>query len=422
MNTQSKSLALYGLILLALLIIVGLGWLSYRYASQLKGGRSFLAYWTSTRALIVDGESPYSAAAAQKIQQAIRNNSSETPYFTRVTFPLYAILFFLPFAFFADGILAQALWMVFLEICLGLLALACIRLSKWRMNAWNLPIYILFIITWFHSLIVLHEGSVVVLVAVWIAWMFAAIRNGQDELAGILLALTTIRPLLVLLPVIFVLLWAGAQSRWKLVVWFLGALVLLIFVGMFFMPDWLLQNIQAVFASLQPLYPMSPGAAFAFWWPGLGGRLGWILAAISAFVLLVEWWMAARVKEFRWFLWTACLTLVLGQWVGIRTEPLNYLVLLIPLTLVFSVWDERWRRGHLARTIIATVASMAILELVLWAIFLNGAKQGLDFHSMPVLLFPLPFFLIVTMYWVRWWAIRPPRLYVESLREQEVVE
>jgi hypothetical protein len=38
---------------------------------------------------------------------------------------------------------------------------------------------------------------------------------------------------------------------------------------------------------------------------------------------------------------------------------------------------------------------------------------------MAALLFPLPLFLIITMYWVRWWAIRPQRLYVEALREGE---
>jgi hypothetical protein len=378
-----------------------------------------------TRALLIEGESPYSEAVAEDIRMAIQEHGTENPNFTRVTFPLYSIIFYLPFALIADSMLAQALWMIALEIGLFLLALACLRLTRWRMNAWNLPLYAVFVITWFHSLIVLHEGSVVVLVALLLAWCFLAIRNGQDELGGILLALSTIRPVLVLLPLAFILLWASAHRRWKLVIWFAGSLVVLVFLGMFFLQGWLLQSIQAAFASLDPLYPMTPGAAFSLWWPGIGSRLGWILSALLGVILLVEWWIAIRVKEFRWFLWTASLTLVLGQWIGIRTEPANYLLLLIPLTLVFAVWDERWKRGeHRGRAIASTVISMALLEGLPWAIFLGSANLGQAFQEtvlqeMPLLLFPLPLFLLITLFWVRWWAVRPQSLYVEALREEE---
>ncbi len=49
------------------------------------------------------------------------------------------------------------------------------------------------------------------------------------------------------------------------------------------------------------------------------------------------------------------------------------------------------------------------------------SSKGLLSPPDPLMFLPLPAFLIVTLYWVRWWAIRPPRLYVEALQEQETL-
>ncbi|MFB3896919.1 MAG: hypothetical protein ACE14V_11525, partial [bacterium] len=173
MDSPPRSLRLYGLILLILFILAGLGWVNYRLAAQNEGGRSFLIYWVSARALIVDGDDPYSEEVAADIQAAIREHSVKPPPFHRFTAPLYALLLFLPFALVEDFALAQALWMLFLELSLGLLILACWRLVKWRANAWNAPIYLLFALTWIHSLFALWEGSDVILVALLLAAFLA---------------------------------------------------------------------------------------------------------------------------------------------------------------------------------------------------------------------------------------------------------
>ena len=55
-------------------------------------------------------------------------------------------------------------------------------------------------------------------------------------------------------------------------------------------------------------------------WPGLGKQLGWLISGVSALILLVEWWLALK-KDFRWFLWTVSLTIVISQWIGIPTIP-----------------------------------------------------------------------------------------------------
>jgi hypothetical protein len=97
--------------------------------------------------------------------------------------------------------------------------------------------------------------------------------------------------------------------------------------------------------------------------------------------------------------------------VGIDISLGNQISLLPALILVLATWDERW--GKLGRFL--NGLSIPVLSLGMWAAALNEARQQVPPYLDPVLVFFLPFFLLAGLYWVRWWAIRPPRLYVEML-------
>jgi hypothetical protein len=132
-------------------------------------------------------------------------------------------------------------------------------------------------------------------------------------------------------------------------------------------------------------------------------------------MLMVEW-IAARNADFKGFLWTASLTLVLSQWSGIQTDPGNFIVLFPAVTLVFALLDDRWRRnGWLVSLIL-----MIVLLVGLWWIFIstlqtvNGQPQ-----QSPVMFFPLPALLIVLLLWTRWWAFHPANLWFNMLYDRE---
>jgi hypothetical protein len=224
----------------------------------------------------------------------------------------------------------------------------------------------------------------------------------------------TIKPQVALLIVAFVLFWAFFQRRWRLIIWFFGSLILLIAIGMLFIPDWILQNLREVmrYTSYNP--PGTPGQAFAFWLPAMGERLGTILTAILGVILLVEWWLA-RKADFRHFLWTACLTLVVSQWIGIQTDPGNYLVCFPALVLIFATWERRWRfKGSLL-----AFFSMLILGVGLWMLFLATLEPGYQPQQSAVMIFPLPAFLLLGLYWVRWWVLRPPTVLFDMLNDKD---
>jgi hypothetical protein len=114
-------------------------------------------------------------------------------------------------------------------------------------------------------------------------------------------------------------------------------------------------------------------------------------------VALVLEWRAAWGKGFGWFLWTASLTLVINQWIGIKTDPGNFVILVPALVLVFGAWVERW--GKVGEW--ATGLSLLFLGIGLWALFLATLKYGDQPQQSPLLFFPLPLFVLGALYSIR---------------------
>lgn len=402
-------------ILLIILVLVLITWGNYNFVQQNPGGNDFLVHWVGTRSLFVDGLSPYSDAVAERIQTiAYGRPALPGEHELRVAYPLYSVVIFLPFALISDYELSRALWMTLLEVGLIGLALLSLRLTRWKMSIWLLPFFLIFSIFWYHSLRPLINGNAVILVALALVAALAALRANRDELAGILLGFSTIKPHLVLVPIIFFLIWTIADRRWGTLTWLVITVVLVSASAALFVPDWPLQNLREILAYSSYNPPGTPGAVFEAWLPATGRQLGWVLSGILGLILIVEWVLARR-KDFRWFLWTASLTLVISQWIGIQTDPGNFILLFFPLVLVFSKWSERWGR---AGNIVISIA-MLLLFILPWAIFLQTITYGDQPLQHPIMFFPLPLFLLLTLYWVRWWAIKPRRLMVDELREYE---
>ena len=390
--------------------------MNYRFTEQNPGGNDFLVHWVGTRNLLIDGDSPYSDETAVRIQtMAYGRPARPGEHELRVAYPLYSGILFTPFALIGDYTLARALWMTLLETALIGMAFFCLRMMNWKIHSWMLVVYLIFALLWYHAVRPLINGNAVILVALFIAGALEAIRHGRDEIAGVLLAFSTIKPQVVVLIIPFILFWAITSKRWKILIWLLIALVVLTVSAMIFVVDWPLQNLVEVLRYPGYNPPGTPGAAFTTWWPILGSRLGWGLTIVLGIVLCIEWYLA-RGKDYRWFLWTACLTLAISQWIGIQTDPGNFIVLFTPLVLILATWEERWgiKRG---RPVV--VASILILFFGIWALFLATIEYGDQAQQDPIMFFPLPFFILLGLYWVRWWAIKPAKTLIEALRASE---
>lgn len=397
------------------IVLALLTWGNYRFVVQNPGGNDFLVHWSGTRTFLTEGISPYSDEAALRIQQAAYGRAAlPGEHELRVAYPLYSIVFFFPFSLISDFSMARALWMTVMEMAIFGLSIISLKLADWRPRFGVLVLFILFSFFWYHGLRPLINGNAVILVAVMVAGGLLALKSGADELAGVLFAFSTIKPQVVILFIFFVLIWGIQRKRWRMVGWLCATIFLLSASVALLLPDWILQNIREVLR--YPLYnpPGTLQAALGVWLPAMGKRIGLVISGILAVILLIEWWFVRR-WEFRGFLWTACITLVISQWIGIQTDPGNFIVLLPALTLVFSLWEERWKHGGA----IFTAVCMALLFVGIWGIFLGTITYGAQPQQGPEMFLPLPAFLILSLFWLRWWAVNPQRPWFDSIYIRE---
>lgn len=411
MNDKPNLLSRYWYIGLFLLIVLiaGITWGNYLYAEQHPGGNDFLIHWVGTRALLVDGISPYSDEVANRIQTSAPDMLGK--YEQRVAFPLYSIFLYLPYALVSDYTLARALWMTTLEVALIWLAFLNLRLTRWKLDVWMMPIYLFFAVFWYYSLQNLITGNAIILVTLLMSGAFIALRSGRDELVGILLAFGTIKPQTLIPILLYILIWTLAQRRWRPLIWLLILVGLLSASAALFLPDWLWQYLRAMLRYANSIPLATPGAVFALWLPATGRTLGWVFSGLLILLLIVEWSIALG-KEFRWFLWTGSLTLVISQWIGLQTDPDKYILLFLPLVLTWAVWEEH--AGRKGRPVIWLIMVLSFVGL--WGLFLQTGASLEQPLQEPIMFFVLPFYLMIALYWIRWWAIRPARLLIEDLR------
>jgi F0F1-type ATP synthase membrane subunit a len=160
----------------------------------------------------------------------------------------------------------------------------------------------------------------------------------------------------------------------------------------------------------------SPGDIFRLNWPGLGLSMSWVWTIFFVLLILFEWVITLK-NNYRGFLWTSALTLVISQWIGIPTNPDNFIVLLFPLILILAKIEEHW--GKKVRWLL--LALLVFVFIMNWLPLWSKINQELLGYSNNFIFFPLPLFLLLGLYWVRWWAIQPKPILLANLSSEEEV-
>lgn len=413
MGVKRPDLALLGLILIGLVLFVGLTWSNYQFTSKNPGGNDYIPRWLGTRLFITEGLSPYSQRATDAIQELIygrlaRGDEDHSLF----VYPHYATFVFAPLSLIEDYPLSRAVWMSVLEASILAISFISLSLTRWRPSLVVFGVFILFSLSWYHAVRPVINGNAAVLVALFISMAFAAIRAGEDLYAGVLFALASIKPQMVVLLIPLVIYWAYSNRRWRLVGGIIGAMGILVSGSLLIEGDWIIQNLRQIIQYPGYTQPGTTGTIFSLWWPETGKQISWLLSA-GLIVLIIREWFLVYGKNFSWFLWTASFTLVATNLIGIPTTTANYIALVPALTLVLSVWESRWGRGGG----LFVIGVIIVLLVGLWVLFINTIQPGIGGQPIqaPILFFPLPIFLLISLYWVRWWVLKPGHLKIEEI-------
>ena len=404
MNRKQQRTIKEVLQILLLLIIVGLFIFgNLQYTAKNPGGNDFLVHWVGTQSFVKEGISPYSDNVALRIQKLVYGRPAQAgEHELRVSYPLYSIFLFLPFSLIEDFTIARAIWMTVLEFLVIISTIMMIKMVNWKPNFLISFLLIVFSLFWYHGLRSIINGNAVVFILFLVILSIYAIIHKQDELAGICLALITIKPQVVFAFILFLFIWSLTNRRYKVIFWFLGSLTALIVLSLFILPSWPMEFIREVFRYPGYNPPGTPATAFAEILPGIGRQLGIILSVLSALILLVEWLIGRFSREIK-FIWVASLTLVLGQWLNIQTDPGNFLIMFPAIILIFSIIEDRWKIS--GQWII--LVYLAIIFFVPWIIFIRTIDFGYQPLQNPIMFFPVPLILAFGLYWVRWWVKNP---------------
>jgi hypothetical protein len=401
---MSRTLTVVTAIVLTCLVLAaagGLVWANIIFVRAQPAEKDFLVPWLGARTFIQYGDSPYSEPATQRAQILYYGRlagKSQDPLALWLPFPVE--LFYFPIGLINDYAVARAIWMTCLEIALVALASLSLRLTGWKPGRILLPLILLFPVLWVYGAFSLVSGSAAGFTALALAGFLLALRSESDELAGGLLILLVFSARFTGVLAFFIFWWIIYQKRWRILWGFLMALAVLLGLAFLFLPGWFLPYLSGLLMHFTYDPGFSSTGILAGWSPIVGQRLGWVLAAILLLVLFFEWGNTLA-KDFRAFLWMACLTVSVTPLLGIPVAPVDYLILFVPLMLFLTLLSER--RPWLKRW---GVPGIVILILAgLWSLTLALVTANAYASLTNILILVLPILLVLGLYWMRWWFI-----------------
>lgn len=375
-------------------------------AAKLTAGGDFLLTWKGARALFAERADPYSGEVANFVQRQVFGREAqpgEKPYIPDLPMPLLVLYY--PLGLIGSPVTARAIYLFISEVSLLGLLLVSLSLADWRPRRLYRIVFFPLMAAGFYSLWSLMEGSPAVLLGFIYAAILLSLRGGADELAGFLIALSFQSWEAGGAFLLLIFFWVVAQRRWGVFTGLFMSLFVLFVVSYFVYPEWIEPFLRANLADAQWVYGFSLSTVLGRIWPEYGSQVGLGISAALWFLLLVEW-LSARRGEFRRLFWTACLTLSASPLLGWRGELQNLVILLIPLTFILAVVRERWKAGYWLSGLL-----MAMVFAVPWVVLFAGFLPA---HFQPDALFLwLPVFCLTGMYWIRWWALRPARTWLE---------
>jgi hypothetical protein len=318
----------------------------------------------------------------------------------RVAYPLYSVILFAPFSLISDYQVSRAIWMTVLELGLVAMTFLSFELMDWKPPLWVQGIFLLFSMIWYHAVRGVVNGNAVILIALALTSILLLMKNERDKASGILLAFTTIKPHLVILVIPLILIWSVYHKRWQVLFWFGGTLVGLVLTGMILLPDWISQNLWEIlkYPAYNPAGTLA--AVLGEWMPGISTQLKWSIGIGLGLILMYEVWRA-RNGGFAHLVWASIFTLTIAQWIGIQTDPGNFILLFPALVLILSEFNQKWsEQGGLI-----TVVILSVLFVSLWVLFIATIERSYQPVQGSAMFIPFPAFCLIGLYWIKWWFI-----------------
>jgi len=362
--------------------------------------------WVGTRELLLYGQNPYSAEVSHEIQVGFYGHPVEQSYDKpaseildeqRFAYPVY-IVFLLAPTIHIEFAKLQAWMPVLLAALTAFSILLWLAMLRWRPPPWGVIAIVLLVLSSAQIAQGMRLRQFGLLAAFLLALATWCITRQRLFLAGLLLAVATIKPQLVVLSLMWFLIWCVGdwRKRWRLAAGFTLGLGVLAGAGDILVPGWVRYFLVGMEA-YQRYFPLGTQSVVRVI---LGNWVGGSLSLLTCIALLIYAWnrrsVGADSDEFlailSWFFVTATLVLPL-------LTPYNQVLLLLPILTLIRDWVRlpRWERFGFAVFMAWPLVAMA--GLLLLPPHLNSMRRTPLLPSAILLLMP---FLVGWLMFTRW--------------------
>jgi hypothetical protein len=307
--------------------------------------------WVGTRELLLRGRNPYGPEVSHEIQMAFYGHVLNQAYGKagvevlneqRFAYPVYVVFLLAPTAY-MDFSRLQVLASVSFVILTAISVLIWLDVLCWKPPRTLVAAILLFVLSSpqiMQGLRLRQMGMVVGFLLALSAW---CITRDRLAIAGVMLALSTVKPQMALLPLAWFLLWGASNwpKRWPLLAAFGVTLIGLVGLGELILPGWHRYFLDGLSAYRQ--YSPSPSLLCI----ALGD---WMGRAISGIVILGLLVLALRNREkdatAPEFIQTLAAIFIGTTIVLPLLAPFNQVILLLPTMMVVRNWAILPRFGR----------------------------------------------------------------------------
>jgi hypothetical protein len=335
--------------------------------------------WVGTHELLLHRRNPYGQEVSHEIQRVLYGHAIQQIYGEpgvgvvneqRFAYPVYAVFLLAP-AVYADFAQVQR-WAPFalaLLTAIGvLLGLDILHLLSWEVAIAS----VLFTLSSPQIVQGLRLQQLALVVGFLLMASAWCVHKGHLVAAGVLLALSTIKPQMALLPLVWFILWAAGELsiRWRVLAGFGVTMAALVGGGELLLPGWL-SYFFAGMAAYRKYFPTTSHLRLL-----LGDTLGIVASAFIVIWLLTFGWRNRKVaRDSQRFALVVATFLMVTLLAFPLFTPFNQVLLILPSLLVVSEWATLSRLSRLTFITIVSWPWITSAVLLLLRPLLNPASQ-----------------------------------------------
>ncbi len=319
-------------------------------------GNDFYPVWLTTRECLQERRDPYSPEMTREIQQGLFGRPLDasvptdplTDYRT-FAYPAFTDLLFWPAAGFPFPVVRVAV-VVLLAVLTVISILLWMRALSWHLGCTWTAIVVLLVLCSYPVLEGLYADQLGLLVGFLLAASILALRRGRLLLAGILMALTTLKPQMTLLAILFLFLWTlqNWRERRRFCVGLFSTEILLVGTALIVWPQWIQSWARVVLGYHRYAKPPLVRAVLA---EPLGASIAgpatlMMIAALLIAAIVLAWRNRAAEAASVEFWLTLSVLLGITTITMLPGQALHDHVILLPgiflLALRRSIWSLSW--------------------------------------------------------------------------------